>query len=106
MCCHFLAIPLCEAKVDSLLILSRWLLIGLDHVANRLDDCLGVWAKALLGASRWRNTAVVTSELGWVLSGSARAVREMAMKRAKVRSLPDGDLYKTAFALADRRECG
>jgi len=43
----------------------------------------GSWAKQLLGFDLWRNDAVALGEAGWELSGSARAVSDMALLRFK-----------------------
>jgi len=45
------------SKVDSLLRISRWLLIGLPGVTSRLDSLYNSWGKRLLGLRPWRNSA-------------------------------------------------
>ena len=63
----------------------------------RLDELQQSWARCLLGAEPWHNGAVCESELGLHMSGFARAVRSVALRRARVFQLPAGDLYRSMF---------
>ena len=44
----------------------------------------GHWARSRLGASVWRNGLVRCCDVGWLLTGSARAVRSVALRRARL----------------------
>ena len=55
------------------------------------------WARQLLGAEAWRNEAVCESELGWCLSGAARGVRSVALRRARVLCSDSNDWYRSFF---------
>ena len=99
------ALELFEAKVDGVLDFGRWLFLLVPGASRVLDVLLQEWARALLGAEPWRNPAVAMSELGWVLSGSSRALLSMAMRRARL-LLPDtGFLYKDVSVLSAALHC-
>ena len=55
------------------------------------------WALALVGSLPWRNWGVAFAVLGWSVSGFRLGVRSVAMRRAALWQLPDGDLYKDMF---------
>ena len=59
-----------------------------------MDGYFERWAKDLLGADAWRNAAVATCEVGWSLTGAARGVREVALRRARLWLLPLDDPYR------------
>ena len=100
------ALILFNLKVDSVLAHTRWLWIMLPAAQSVLDDQYQSWARALLGADAWRNAAVATSEVGWPLGGFARLVRATALRRAKLWTLPEQDVYRAAFERANSLECG
>ena len=54
----------------------------------------------LIGGQPWRNWAVAFNEVGWWLSGSLLAVRDVACRRASLWCLPADDLYRQAFCRA------
>ena len=99
------ALPLAAAahifdmEIDASLRFGRWLLATAEGALARLDSAYEGWARALLGSHPWRDGAVAVSELGWSLSGGARAILDIASRRAGLWLLPDGDLYKGIFVL-------
>ncbi|CAE8622071.1 unnamed protein product [Polarella glacialis] len=93
---HF-ALELFEAKVDSVVAFARWLFCMVPDAKDLLDAQYETWAKQLLGVPSWKNGAVARCELGWGLSGYARALLAVAMRRAALWRLPDDDLYKSVF---------
>ena len=88
------------SKVEGALLFGRWLWILADDACSSLDRHFQTWARLLIGGMPWRNWGVAVSELGWLLSGSFLAVRDLALRRASLWSLPDDDLYKLAFVRA------
>ncbi|CAE8644499.1 unnamed protein product, partial [Polarella glacialis] len=69
-------------KVESVMRFGRWLW-GLDaRVRLFLDAAYESWAKGFLAADHWRSSAVARGEIGWILSGSARCVLDVACRRA------------------------
>ena len=76
---------------------GRWLYCVCEEAEGWLDDMLCSWARQLLGIAPWRNGIAARWELGWLLSGMARAVRDVAKRRARIWALQDNDFYKTAF---------
>eukprot|EP00973_Karenia_brevis_P083646 11604891-Karenia_brevis.AAC.1 len=80
--------------------LGRWLFTAGQGALDTLDTAYECWACSLLGAQQWRNGAVAASELGWVLSGSGRAMLAVALRRARAWQLPQEDLYGHVFLLA------
>ena len=62
-----------------------------------MDDAYHRRARALLGSPRWRSGDIAASELGWEVSGFARAVLDVASRRARLWQLVDGDLYGDVF---------
>ena len=99
------SLPLCfasalfEAKVEGYLRYSRWLLAIAPGAAQVFNDAYDSWARQLLGSQPWRSAAVARGELGWVVSGMLQAVVDVAMRRARLWSLPVGDFYRTVFTL-------
>lgn len=91
------AVELFEAKVDSVLNVGRWLYVLVPAAQSALDEALERWARALLGAEPWRSSAVARSELGWQLSGFARAVRSLALRRARLWARDTNDWYRSYF---------
>jgi hypothetical protein len=65
-----------------------------------LDAAYDGWARALLGSPPWRCASVAAGELGWRLSGFARAVLDVACRRARLWTLPDDDIYRIVFVRA------
>ena len=100
------SLPLCavvdlfESLVEGVMRFGRWLWALSPDACSVLDDLYRSWGRALLGANMWRNWATVFGELGWELSGSGRAVIDVAMQRARLWSLAQGDLYKDVFVQA------
>jgi hypothetical protein len=58
------------------------------------------WARAIIGSPPWRSADVARGELGWHLSGFARAVVDVAARRARLWLLSGTDLYRSIFLLA------
>ena len=92
-----LAVDLFESKVDSLLDFGRWLFTLSASACLGVNTAQSSWARALLGAESWRNAAVCERELGWLLSGFARGVRSVALRRARALSLDSLDWYRSSF---------
>ena len=97
--------PLCyvlclfESVVEGTLRFGRWLYAVQPGAEEILDSLYQTWARSLLGAASWRNWAVAFSELGWVMTGSGRAVVDVAMKRCTLFLLDPHDIYRRAFVL-------
>ena len=88
-----------ESKVDGFLRFSRWILAtadGADEVYNRAFD---KWGRLFLCSMPWRSAEVAACELGWSLSGFGRAVVDVALRRAKLWSLPPSDLYGATLSI-------
>ena len=88
------------AKVFPVLDLGSWLYVLADSAEAVLNELHVSWAKQLLGACPWHNSALVTSELGWEVSGFHLAVVSMAARRARLWMLPAEDLYGRMFRVA------
>ena len=79
--------PLCivlqlfELKVESCLRFARWLWAASATACDLLDGAYQKWARALMGANQWRNWAICFGELGWLMTGAARVVRDIAFRR-------------------------
>ena len=85
------------SKVFPSLCVGSWLLGVAPDAQNILDSTLKSWAKQLLGASEWQNAATVFLELGWDSSGFFIVVSHVALRRAKLWSMPAEDLYASVF---------
>ena len=59
-----------------------------------------------MGSEWYRNPAVCTSELGWKLSGFARVVYVVAVKRAKLWLKGSADWHAGFFVSSSRMGCG
>ena len=94
------ALDLFDSKVDNLLAFGRWIFCMVPDAKLRINGQVALWAKALLGGAPFRNTAVAMNELGWHLSGFDRAVLAVAARRAKLWTLPAGNLYGDTFKWA------
>ena len=92
-----LAVVLFDSKIDGSVAYGRWLWGVYPECAEALDRSYENWARFLLGSCPWRNPGVAVGELGWKLSGAARAVRDAAGKRAYFWNLPDTDVFKICF---------
>ena len=68
-------------KVESKLRFGRWLWGSTQQGMQLLDDAYHAWAKQLLGIDIWKNGDVAAGELGWAVSGGARAVYDIALLR-------------------------
>ena len=84
-------------KVEAKIRFGRWLWASTTHVLEKLDACYDRWAKLILGADPWRNEKMCSSELGWDLTGAARAVHDMATKRAYFWQQADKSLAGQVF---------
>jgi hypothetical protein len=71
-----------ETKVDSLLGMGRWLLCMADDAQSIIDIYYDSWGRLLIGAAPWRNAASCSSEIGWRMTGFARVVKAVALRRA------------------------
>ena len=52
------------------------------------------WVRAALKADAWTPTGALHCELGFTLSASAPAIKELALRRAKLWLLPGDDLHR------------
>ena len=95
-----LAVDLFESKVESVMQYGRWLWALIPGAQQALDEAYEGSARELLGVRRWRNGAAVSCEIGWHLSGYARAVYTVAGRRATVSMLGAGDTVGEVFQLA------
>jgi hypothetical protein len=96
-----LALILLQAKVDGSLAPGRWLYSVMSPGAGDLLD--NVWDKALralVGAPPWSSGSALRWELGVPLSGAAKAISQVALRRAYLWCLPVDDLYRRVFILA------
>lgn len=100
------AMNIFELKVDSVLRFGRWLFATCHAAEACLDELLDSWARLFLGAEPWRNSFVARSELGWHLSGFARAVRCVALRRARLWSRGADDWHTSFFVRCDYLEIG
>ncbi|CAE7431354.1 unnamed protein product, partial [Symbiodinium sp. CCMP2456] len=92
------ALNIFEGKVDACMRPGRWVYAVLVPDATRiLDDAYDRWAKILLGVPAWLPAHAVVWELGWPLSGMARAVFDVAVKRTRIQCWPADDLYRRVF---------
>ena len=76
------AIGVFEAKVDSHLQHARWLHVMVPNAEEQLDSLFEEFARLLLRGAPWSNPHLISAELGWSLSGYARSVKAMALRRA------------------------
>lgn len=100
-----IASRLVQAKADNALAYGRCLWVVQTDAQALLDGILANWARCLLGADAWRCGAVARGELGWKLSGAARAVWEAAKKRARLWCLPASDIFRGFFARGHQCIC-
>ena len=100
------ALKIFEAKVDSILEMGRWVFVMVPDAEELLEVAYGKWACAMLGADWWRNKAVCCSELGWRLSGFARVVRSVALRRARLWRRGGSDWHAAFFRRAAVSGCG
>ena len=89
-----------EAKVDGSLAYGRWLSACVPEAEDLYEKCYGRWALLLLGGSPWRRPAAACSEMGWHLSGYARAVRSVALHRATLACRLGEDVYARSYTAA------
>ena len=95
------ALHLFEIKINASLRFGRWLW-GLSPISRaRLDDAQRAWARTILGAEPWRNSAVNMAELGWHMTGSAQCVLDVASRRARLWNAADSSLAGTVFTMCD-----
>ena len=94
-------LKLFEGKVDACMRPGRWLFAVLaTDAAQILDDAYARWARILLGVPSWMPAHAVFWELGWSLSGMARAVLDVAMRRARMQCWDSDDLFRRIFDAA------
>ena len=93
-------VKLFGAIVEGSMRFGRWLYATAEGELPKLDKLYESWAKVLLGGDQWQSGALASAELGWRLSGSGRAIVDIAMRRASLWSLPGGDLYHDVFVSA------
>ncbi len=86
-----------ETKVDSLLAMGRWLFCMVDDAQVIIDGYYEGWARLFLGADPWRNAATCMSKVGWKLSGFARVVRAVALRRASLWLAGTSDWHASFF---------
>ena len=101
-----IALRMFHSKVDSILDFGRWLFVFSPGAKERLDNLQFSWARQLLGAECWRNGAVCSAELGWKHTDFAKALRSVALRRARIWLLPDDDLYRRFFIACVSTGCG
>ena len=95
-----LAIPLFHSKVDGSLAFGRGIFCVAPGTLAELDNLESRWARDLLGAPAWASAAVCRLELGFILSGSAKAVLDIARRRDKLWMRPINEFYRTHFMKA------
>ncbi len=84
-------------KVESKLRFARWLWAAEPGALVLLTDVYKSWALQLMDADPWRCAEICVSELGWQLDGGARAVKDIALKRAYFWYQADSSLAGHAF---------
>ena len=101
-------LPLCvvlklfDALVEGCMRFGRWLYATAPGAGSALNDLYEKWARSLIGAPPWRSWAVAFSELGWQLTGEARAIIDIASKRAYLWRL-EPDIYQNVFIASHSR---
>ena len=97
------AAALFESKVDGTLRVGRWLFaVMAPNAESELNTVQDKWARTLLGVPPWKPAHLASWELGWQLSGFARAVLDVASRRARIQSWPRQDWYRQMFCEASR----
>ena len=91
------ALALFDAKVEGSMRFGRWLLATAPGALDRYDTAYNSWACALLHSPPWRSAAIAHMELGWGLCGRHRALLDIAGRRARLWTLPQGDIYGEIF---------
>ena len=76
---------------------GRWLLATAPGALDRYDTAYNRWACALLHSPPWRSAAIAHMELGCGLCGRHRARLDIAGRRARLWTLPQGDIYGEIF---------
>ena len=98
-----LAAALFESKVDGTLRVGRWLFaVMAPNAESELNTAQDKWARTLLGVPPWKPAHLASWELGWQLSGFARAVLDVASRRARIQSWPRQDWYRQMFCEASK----
>ncbi|CAE8601069.1 unnamed protein product [Polarella glacialis] len=100
------ALDLFEAKVEGSVRFARWLLVIAPNAQRAYNEAYENWARAFLGSPAWRGAAIARGEVGWKLDGFHRAILDMAVRRAKLWTLPPGDLHGLIFQAACRPGSG
>ena len=98
------AAALFAAKVDGVLASYRWLWAVAPDCESIVNSRYHRWALALFGSEPWRNATIAELELGWSLTGFARAVEAVALRRAKLLLLQKADLHAFLFTIASTVE--
>eukprot|EP00439_Symbiodinium_sp_Y106_P004028 s6491_g1.t1 len=70
------------------------------NAESELNTAQDKWARTLLGVPPWKPAHLASWELGWQLSGFARAVLDVASRRARIQSWPRQDWYRQMFCEA------
>ncbi len=86
-----------ETVIEGKMRFGRWLYATSQQAAKTLDSLYVKWARELLGAKPWHSARKVTCEIGWNMTGSGRAVVDIASKRCSLHLLPQDDLYRRVF---------
>ena len=95
------AAALFESKVDGTLRVGRWLFaVMAPNAESELNTAQDKWARMLLGVPPWKPAHHASWELGWQLSCFARAVLDVAFRRARIQSWPRQDWYRQMFCEA------
>ena len=95
-----------ESKVDGVVNFGRWLWTLSPGAQDHMDHAFNTWARLLLGAEPWRNADISCVELGWFLTGFARGVRSVVLRRARAWALEPKDWYKGFFRYCNEAETG
>ena len=94
-------LALFESKVDGAMRYGRWLFATADNAEELYESVYSEWARAFMGSAPWRNSDVARGELGWRLSGYARAVVDIAARRARLSIERPNSIYSAIFVLAE-----
>ena len=92
------AFRLFGGKIDACMRPGRWMYaVMASNAEELLNQKCDAWAKALLGVPPWQSARAACWELGWSLTGMARAVLDVACRRARIFAWPRHDWYKRIF---------
>ena len=92
------AFRLFGGKIDACMRPGRWMYaVMASNAEELLNQKYDAWAKALLGVRPWKSARAACWELGWNLTGMARAVLDVVCRRARIFAWPRHDWYKRIF---------